>query len=413
MDVPSKSKKEWSDLVTGKKTYQLGFFAAKILLGRLMASINDNPDPPNIQLCIEQIYNLYSKNAGSPSAQQDLQTIFGRSSMRQDLLSVEETAQLIQAGNVLLLAGDETALRNLPKGSWIGGTIPYFICSDDGGVVSREKVFVTDISAVVQSVEIIQHDPDSLARVYSEGPGNGFSFIIIPALSKAHLAFALNAPNYEDFGSRPLIGWISGVHLDDLGKAAPQIFNGLTGEALTEGALVLQARILTGKVAEIGIINLFEQGDGDILTFPADGFSAKDVLVNGEKKNFAAYILKNKLDTKLPLVADYYGISVNISFQGFDEAEGEVKFYAPVFRGISYKHAKPVADYGVAFKSRLESQRHLAEERVVFSCNCILNYLYSKLEGETTNPFAGPITFGEIAYQLLNQTLVFLEVHDV
>ena len=123
--------------------------------------------------------------------------------------------------------------------------------------------------------------------------------------------------------------------------------------------------------------------------------------------------MKNKLDTKLPLVADYYGALVNISFQGVDETEGEVKFYAPVFTGIRYKHAKPVADYEAAFKACLDNQCHLTEDRVVFSCNCILNYLYSELEGKTTTPFVGPITFGEIAYQLLNQTLVFLEVHDM
>ena len=49
---------------------------------------------------------------------------------------------------------------------------------------------------------------------------------------------------------------------------------------------------------------------------------------------------------------------------------------------------------------------------VVFSCNCILNYLYSELEGKKTGSFVGPITFGEVAYQLLNQTLVYLKIED-
>ncbi|WP_243310426.1 DUF6976 family protein [Fundidesulfovibrio agrisoli] len=333
--------------------------------------------------------------------------------MIQDIMTVAETAKLIEAGNVLLLAGDEAVLRQLPKGNWIGGTIPYFISHAEGGLATRDRIFVTDVTGVAQSVEIVERDANGLAKVYAEGPQEGFSVVIIPALSKAHLSFALNAPNYKDFGVRPLIGWISGVHLDDLGKVTPKVFNGVTGNALEEGAVVLQATLKPGKVAEVGIVNLFEQGGGDILTFPADGFSAKEVLVNGEKRNFAAYIVKNKLDTRLPLVADYYGALVNISFQGIDEVEGEVKFYAPVFTGIRYKHAKPVADYGEAFKACLENKCQLSEDRVVFSCNCILNYLYSGLEGKKTDPFVGPITFGEIAYQLLNQTLVYLEVHDV
>ncbi|MCR8916093.1 hypothetical protein FDP08_10165 [Marinobacter panjinensis] len=50
---------------------------------------------------------------------------------------------------------------------------------------------------------------------------------------------------------------------------------------------------------------------------------------------------------------------------------------------------------------------------LVFGCNCILNYLHSALEGRKTAQLTGPITFGEVAYQLLNQTAVFLTVeHD-
>jgi hypothetical protein len=320
---------------------------------------------------------------------------------------------MIEAGRKLLLAGDEEVLKQLPKGDWLAGTIPYFISSEKGGMVSRELICTTDITEVVTSIEIVSYNQNSLAKVYTEGPKHGFSFIVIPAMSKTHLSFALNAPNYKDFGIRPLIGWIAGVHLSDLGNKTPKAINGRTGEVIEEGALVLQAQLPENKVAEIGIVNLFEQGDGDILTFTSDDFAAKDVMVNGEKRNLAAYIVKNKLDTKLPLVADYYGAMVNISFQDVDEVEGQVKFYAPVFSGIRYKHAKPVTDYVKVFNDRLCKECSIESDRVVFSCNCILNYLYSELEGKKTDPFTGPVTFGEIAYQLLNQTLVYLEIMDV
>lgn len=333
--------------------------------------------------------------------------------MRQTISSVADVKQMIEAGRKLLLAGDEDALRQLPKGDWLAGTIPYFISGDKGGMVSRELICATDITDLVASIEIVAYDQNSLSRVYAEGPKHGFSFIVIPAASKTHLSFALNGPNYKDFGVRPLIGWVAGVHLSDLGKKTPKVINGRTSDVLEEGALVLQATLPEGKVAEIGIVNLFEQGDGDILTFTSDDFAAKDVMVNGEKRNFAAYIVKNKLDTKLPLVADYYGALVNISFQDVDEVEGQVKFYAPVFSGIRYKHARPVADYVKVFNERLSKECSIDSNRVAFSCNCILNYLYSELEGKKTAPFSGPVTFGEIAYQLLNQTLVYLEIMDV
>jgi hypothetical protein len=45
----------------------------------------------------------------------------------------------------------------------------------------------------------------------------------------------------------------------------------------------------------------------------------------------------------------------------------------------------------------------------MFSCNCILNFLYGELEGKSIGTFTGPVTFGEIAYQLVNQTLVYVK----
>jgi hypothetical protein len=52
-------------------------------------------------------------------------------------------------------------------------------------------------------------------------------------------------------------------------------------------------------------------------------------------------------------------------------------------------------------------------DNIVFSCNCILNYLYSELEGKQTGGIIGPITFGEVAYQLLNQTLAYLTISEI
>lgn len=332
--------------------------------------------------------------------------------MHQQIMSVAEAAKRISEGGLLLLAGDEGALRQLPKGNWMGGTIPYFMSAQHGGLASREMVFVTDVTDVAASWEIVPYTEATLAQVYTRAPQNGFSFIIIPAQSRAHLSFALGAPTYKDFGHTPLVGWISGVHLDDLGKATPKVFNGQSGEALEDGALVLAVTLPAGKVAELGIINLFEQGDGDTLTFAEPGFSATQVLVNGEPRNLAQYIREKQLDTRLPLVADYYGASVNSSFQAVDEATGTVSFYAPVFSAIRYKHARPVGDYITEFGAKVAAEG-VAPERLIFSCNCILNYLYSALEGKKTDPLQGPITFGEIAYQLLNQTLVYLELHDV
>ncbi|WP_275097979.1 DUF6976 family protein [Sedimenticola hydrogenitrophicus] len=42
----------------------------------------------------------------------------------------------------------------------------------------------------------------------------------------------------------------------------------------------------------------------------------------------------------------------------------------------------------------------------------ILNFLHLGLEGKRTADITGPFTFGEIAYQLLNQAQVYLSMED-
>ena len=60
------------------------------------------------------------------------------------LMTIAEATDLIRAGLFLMVAADEALLRRLPAGNWIGGTIPYFM-GNDGGVATRDKLFVTEI----------------------------------------------------------------------------------------------------------------------------------------------------------------------------------------------------------------------------------------------------------------------------
>jgi len=328
--------------------------------------------------------------------------------MRQVLYTIAEVKSKIEQGRGLLLAGDEASLRQLPAGNWIGGTIPYFV-GEAGGLSTREKIYVTEVPDYVQSFEVKVYNTESIANVYEDIPENGFGFIILPASSEIHKAFALNAPTYPGFATRPLIGWISGVHLTDLGKVTPKVFDGAHLQVMQDQSVVMQVKLKSGKIADLGILNIFEQSAGDTITFPSDGFSATDAYINGKKQDFADYISANNISTKLPLVADYYGVSVNISFQSVDTEKHEVVFYAPVFSGIRYRLAKPVDDYVKEFVGRIPENG----SDIVFSCNCILNYLYSELEGKKTGEITGPMTFGEIAYQLMNQTMVYLTVSEL
>jgi hypothetical protein len=320
----------------------------------------------------------------------------------------EEAARRIEEGRPLLLAGDEAVLSTLPAGDWIGGTSAFFM-TEQGGLFTREQVFATELPDLVESVSIQVYDSETLANVYRDVPDNGFAVVIVPGMSWTHFEFALKAPGYVDFAMRPLVGWVAGVRPEDLGRRSPLVYDGRKPEGLADAAVVMNVGLSPGKVAEVGIFNLFEPGDGDLITFPESGFSAESAMVNGERVNFAQYAAEKKLDQRLPLVADYYGVKVNISFQSVDPKAGKVKFYAPVFSGVEYRMARPVGGYVEEFTSRMPTEE---TGNVVFACNCILNYLYSELEGKKTPGITGPITFGEIAYQLLNQTLTYIRLED-
>ncbi len=75
MDVPPVWNSAWTDIVSGKVKYQLGFLAAKILLGRLTQHVKN--DPSTLKQSAQELQTLFSENADLPVVQQDLNKIFG------------------------------------------------------------------------------------------------------------------------------------------------------------------------------------------------------------------------------------------------------------------------------------------------------------------------------------------------
>lgn len=325
--------------------------------------------------------------------------------VKNELLTLEDASARIRGGAILSIAGDEALLAQLPRGSWIGGTSVYFV-TDTGGAVIRDRLFCTTIEhATAATIRTI--DPDDLASIPSGYVEGGFSLVLIPAFSRAHATFAMDGAGYPGFFAQPLMGWISGVHLDDIGRVTPKVFDGRTGLALEDAAVVMHLALGAGDRVDLDIVNIFSRSDDDSLTFrfPQTGFSAQTALVNGQEVSLARFLTENGIDTRLPLIADYGGALVNVSVQSVDVAGDTVAFYAPVMAGVDYRLARPLPDYRAAFAGQLGTAGSGQ-----FSCNCILNYLYGDLEGKATGGFTGPVTFGEIAYMLLNQTLVRLDV---
>lgn len=317
------------------------------------------------------------------------------------LMTPDEAAGLIREGRFLMLAGDEAALRQLPAGNWMGGTMPYFM-EDTGGVSSRERLFVTELPVTAGAPQLRFYDVAGLDQVCVDGPDNGYSLIIIPAFSAVHSLYARRAQAFEDMFIKPVAGWVAGCHLDDLGRATPQVVLGSGPHFDAERAVVMHVPLSDEAYARIDILNAMAQGGGDSLRFAETGFSASACTVNGEPRNLAEYLLARGADRRLPLVADYGGASVNVSIKAIDGEAGRVDFYAPVFDDVEYRLAAPV-DFSVP---PLEQ----GMEPALWSCNCILNYAYWRLEGQRTGTPPGAMSFGEIAYLLLNQTQVCLRI---
>jgi hypothetical protein len=323
------------------------------------------------------------------------------------LVSRDELITKINNGEYLVIAADESMLADLPSGNWIAGTIPYFMTAN-GGKVDRSSIFVNTINGVSSSraPRITLYDANSVSRIAQEAPEHGFTIVILPAMSEVHLSYAQKAPEYPNMYFSPIVGWISGIHLDDLGSRNAKVgFGPAKGMLFDQQAVAMHIPMPEYQLANINIVNLFTQGDGPEIKFTKTGFSVNDCTINGEPANLADYIKRENIDTRLPLVANYSGVMINVSIQQVDNKHRQVDLYAPVFAEVGYKFARPVGNYIENFNQMLPSS---VSDNIAFSCNCILNFLYSELEGKKTRDLTGPITFGEVAYQLLNQTLVYL-----
>jgi hypothetical protein len=318
------------------------------------------------------------------------------------LKTFEQTAALIAEKKLLHISGTEALLRRLPAGNWIGGSTEYFL-DESGGQVRNDVLDVLELN--FSEYKFASYDVQSLPNITKDAYDNGFSVIILPFDSKVHKQYAQNAADYEDIFLKNIVGWISGINLETTNQT-PVTANGALGEILTDKAAVLHVSLPEGKIAQLNIVNIFSPDmKSPVITFAEDGFKAKSCFVEGKEMDFADYIVRNNLDTKLPLVGDYSGAGINISVKSVEG--GIVNFYAPVFKGIEYRFAENIPDYVKAFQGKIDEISNRGSE---FACNCILNFLYGGLEGKNIGDFYGPITFGEVAWQLLNQTLVYLQI---
>lgn len=321
------------------------------------------------------------------------------------LISIGEAKQLILSGASLTVAGSPAALKQLPQGKWVAGSTHYFI-GPDGGVHSDDVVFVCDLGAH-GSVRFAVYSSAEVDKISTDSPENGFSVVIIPAASESLRRFAQRPYSAELF-MKAVVGWVAGVDLNAIHSTHAQVVDGTTGQFHADAVVVAHVSLPASKMASISIVNPFERSAGPVIQFEATGFHATHCLIDGKRHSLSDFLIEHgNRKGRLPLIGNFSGANINVSIQSIDTVSGNVCFYAPVFAGVEYTLAAPLADYSKAFEEALAAQ-HPAS--VAFSCNCILNYLYGDMKGRRTGCIQGPITFGEVSYQLVNQTMVLLNI---
>ncbi|MDR1672337.1 MAG: hypothetical protein LBS09_02570 [Bacteroidales bacterium] len=321
--------------------------------------------------------------------------------MFKNLLMPEEISAMILRGDRLLLAGDIELLSQLPKGNWVGGTTPYFILYPEHMVTSHDRVFACTLPEYVEDVSIRKYSVSSMRDIYVNAPKNGFTVLIMPFGSKVAEEFALHAVDYKNFATYPICGWLSGREPETLLTKPSHVVSGIDGQIYTDNGVAMHIQLPADKYAELHIFNPYKQGKGDNISFDYGGMVLKDAFINGERRNFAEYLRGINYKTRSPLVANYSGTMINVSFIG---AKGDtVYMYAPVYPSVNYRIGE--LDDTIASPSLISSD-------IVFSVTCIINFLQPELCARFLQKMNGSVAYGEVAYQLLNQTTVYVTVGD-
>jgi hypothetical protein len=324
-----------------------------------------------------------------------------------ELLTTDEANALIARGCVLHIAGDEQAMRRLKRGNWIGGTTPYML-THDGGMVERDKVFVTELPVPPDAASTEFVDIGHIPAISVDAPRFGFTLVIMPAMSEVHSIYSLTSANIPGIRDIPLMGWVSGVHADQRDKAKAKVFDGVTGEVADDRIVVMRARLPFSKEAKVDIVNLVMPGTGDTFVFDAPSFSVRECEINGKREDLYEYAVRNRIGVHQPLVTEMNGEPICVSLRGVDAETRSVQFFAPVMRGRVYRLGDAVTGY----RDRLIRTIKERALHPVLAFNCFHNYAFGGLMAPSPYPLPGPVVFGELAHVLMNQTLVCLSIRN-
>jgi len=322
--------------------------------------------------------------------------------MIQGLFTPSEVADLINAGNRLLLAGNPKLLAQLPAGDWIGGSTPYFVVYPKNRITSLDKIFVNQLPDFVTEIEIREYDETNVQNIFIHGIANGFTTLIMPFASPVAIEYSLNATNYTGFAAHPVCGWLAGQPLEIITTEKSYTVSGHAPGVLSEKGIAMNVTLAENKYAEIHIFNPFKQSDSDVIMFEESGLKIKDAMINGVKRNFTEYLQEINYNIQIPLVANYSGAMINDTIVAI--VGKEVLMSAPVFKNMEYR-------MGIIDENIVEPS--FGFDSIIFSATCVGNFMQSHICDNYLKKMNGPVVFGEIAYQQVGHTTLYLTVDDV
>ena len=320
---------------------------------------------------------------------------------------------MIGEGRVLLLAGSEADLAAMPTGCWIGGTVGHFV-TPQGSVEAQKTIFYTDFTSITNGADWRSFGVANIHELAQHYPANGFALIILPGFSRLLSAVAGRIMEFDGLYNVPLMGWVSAVGLDEplesLPEETPKVFAG-GPQPHAERAAVLYVSLPAQYFAQLHIANLFTPGHGpDIRFFRSGQYHSYECMIGGASGNLARYMEEHGIDKRLPLVADQDGALINAAILVHDASEGAVTFLTPVSASLTYRFAEEIPDYSAEF-ARIAADMELPH--AAHACICVLHHYFASQSGPAFSPaprITGPVTFGQIAYTILNQTLICLTI---
>jgi hypothetical protein len=321
------------------------------------------------------------------------------------LCSIDEAVLMVLKGSPLAISGSEELLSRLPRGNWIGGTTAH-IMTEQGGVETRDQILITPMPEEARLLSIQRYGIGGMHYLPSDAPERGFTIVILPFSSFVHQAFVKALPAFKEMSEKVIVGWVSGASRSAFGSR-PKIFYGPIGHVIEDEMVAMHLTLPESLQAHISVISLNEPGTGDAITFLNEGFTVTHALVNGEMVCFAEYLRAKWSDPAIPIVCDYNGTHLTVDIKNYDLLSGHVEFYAPVFKNITYHFAKPVENYSDKLREAVQ-KKSLGSP--FFECICIKNYELLSMGRDLLGAFEGPVSNGEIAHFLTNQSIVRLSL---